>query len=223
MDMNKTKRVECNRCLRAQRACVCHCIPLVENSLEIAILQHPSERKQVKGTARLAALGLANCHLWVGEQIDSAALEVFNRNICDAHPFGENSFREWLTQKPTYLLYPETDDPNSAVFAASELRKRYQSSECQVLLLDGTWKKTHKLLMLNPLLQSLPRVTICPQKSSKYVIRKQKNDSSLSTIEAISELFDAFGEARSNSEALMQGFRFMQEQLLSLRRESNRS
>ena len=51
-----------------------------------------------------------------------------------------------------------------------------------------SWKKTRKMLYLNPELAALPRIMLQPQQPSEYRIRKQKNAQSLSTLEAVMAL-----------------------------------
>ena len=54
----------------------------------------------------------------------------------------------------------------------------------RLVLLDGTWRKTRKLLHLNPLLQALPRVALQEPPPSRYSIRKAQAPQQRSTLEA---------------------------------------
>lgn len=160
------KRAICVQCMRAQRACICGLVRSVSHQTSLGILQHPSEVKQAKGTAKLASLCLSDCPIWVGEQVDLLP-----------------DLQTWLTQKPTYLLYPQ--QAPGLVVSTEALANQAKPGSFQVLLLDGTWRKTHKLLQLNPILQSLPRLALADVVSSDYVIRKSSKTDSLSTLEAI--------------------------------------
>jgi DTW domain-containing protein YfiP len=53
-----------------------------------------------------------------------------------------------------------------------------------LVVLDGTWKKVHKMLMLNPWLMSLPHVSFSDLPKNQYHIRKAEQAFSLSTLEA---------------------------------------
>ena len=53
-----------------------------------------------------------------------------------------------------------------------------------MLVLDGTWRKSRKMLHLNPILQSLPRLSLQGLPPSNYRIRKAHRSSQLSTLEA---------------------------------------
>ncbi|MEN0108112.1 MAG: DTW domain-containing protein, partial [Pseudomonas sp.] len=58
----------CPRCCRPLSHCLCALIPSLDSRSRVLILQHPSEVKHALNTARLAALGLVNAELLVGEQ-----------------------------------------------------------------------------------------------------------------------------------------------------------
>lgn len=160
------KRAICTTCLRPQRACICGLVRRVSHQTGLGILQHPSEVKQAKGTAKLASLCLTDCPIWVGEQVDDLP-----------------HLQTWLAQKPTYLLYPQQSP--GLVVSTDDLAQQSKPGSFQVLLLDGTWRKTHKLLQLNPCLQALPRIALSEVEATDYVIRKSNKPDSLSTLEAI--------------------------------------
>ena len=60
-------RIQCPRCLRPQTHCLCPLIPSLDSRTRVLLLQHPSEVNHALNTARLAALGLNNAELIVGE------------------------------------------------------------------------------------------------------------------------------------------------------------
>jgi DTW domain-containing protein YfiP len=57
-------------------------------------------------------------------------------------------------------------------------------SALRLVVLDGTWRKSRKMLYLNPLLQGLPRVALQGMPASHYRIRKAHAPDQLSTLEA---------------------------------------
>ena len=63
-------RAQCARCLRPETHCLCALIPQLDSRTRVLILQHPSEVNHALNTARLAALGLNNAELIVGEVFD---------------------------------------------------------------------------------------------------------------------------------------------------------
>src|SRR3990167_7471339 len=153
-------RPQCLRCARPIERCLCALIPCLNSRTRM--LQDQREVKHALNTARLAALGLSNAELLVGEVFESLAA---------------------LLQPPGYracLLFPGEH--------AQTLRMFAQQNREQPLLLvvpDGTWRKARKLLHLNPLLATLPRVVLPEGLQSRYRLRKAPTPGALSTIEAI--------------------------------------
>jgi DTW domain-containing protein YfiP len=71
----------------------------------------------------------------------------------------------------TALLYPgEGDAP-----PAGEVTR--------LVLLDGTWRQSRRLLAANPWLAGLPRLSL-PRQASRYVLRRAHRPGQLSTLEA---------------------------------------
>ncbi|CAM3585412.1 DTW domain-containing protein 2 [Pseudomonas reidholzensis] len=189
-------RPRCERCTRAQEHCLCPLIPRLESRTRVLLLQHPSETAHALNTARLAALGLVNGELRVGEVF--ADLE------------------QWLAT-PGYrpvLLFP--GDEAQALTA-------YGETDARPLLLvvpDGTWRKARKLLYLNPLLAALPRVTLGQVTASRYRLRKAPEPGALSTIEAVVQSLNAL-EAPVCFDALLRPFEALIEgQIKAMGRET---
>jgi len=166
------KRARCPRCERALVACFCHCITPLNNALSVVILQHPSEVKHAKGTAKIVELTLTNCELIIGE--DFANDETFNQII---------------NRKKSILLYPN-DDAITPKELAEQVSKESSLalSDYQLIVIDGSWKKAYKIFCLNPVLATLPCIGIDVINQSNYRIRKSSRADSLSTLEAIHSL-----------------------------------
>ncbi|UCR86070.1 tRNA-uridine aminocarboxypropyltransferase [Pseudomonas chlororaphis] len=175
-------RVQCPRCLRPKTHCLCPLIPQLDSRTRVLLLQHPSEVNHALNTARLAALGLNNAELIVGEVFDDLPK---------------------LLNCPGYqarLLFPAED--------AQPLQAYSSAPDEQPLLLvvpDGTWRKARKLLHLNPLLAALPRVTLAAGAVSRYRLRKAPGPGALSTIEAIVQALQTL-EAPTSFEPLLKPF-----------------
>jgi len=124
---------------------------------------------------------------------------------------GEVDLADWLQQKKTFLLYPRTQMfASQLVMASPDLLGQ---ETFQVLVLDATWRKTHKMLALNPVLQTLPRIELNEIVSSRYRIRKQREGASLSTIEAIYHLLQQLSSDSQPFEPLLNSFEQMQKRL----------
>lgn len=151
-------RPQCARCQRPQSHCLCSLIPALASKTSVLILQHPSEAGHALNTARLAALGLLNAQLHIGE--------VFEDELLAADGV-EN-----------YLLFP-----GEQALSLSALNER--PGPRRLIVPDGTWRKASKLLHLNPHLASLPRVALPDGLVSRYRLRKAPMPGALSTVEAI--------------------------------------
>jgi DTW domain-containing protein YfiP len=144
------------------------------------LLQHPSEVNHALNTARLAALGLNNAELIVGEVFDDLPA-LLNQPGYQARLLfpGEEAqpLQAWsVTDRPLLLVVP-----------------------------DGTWRKARKMLHLNPLLAALPRVTLAAGGVSRYRLRKAPGPGALSTVEAIVQALEVL-EAPTTFEPLLRPF-----------------
>lgn len=153
-----SKRVVCKRCLKAQSACICSAIGLIDNQHFVHVLQDPGEEKNAIGTARILGLSLKRSKISVGTLFDAGLFDLQN----------------------SYLVFP---DP-SAVSAQQLVNTKQLNDSSVFILLDGSWKKAYKLLMSNPFLQNLPKISINIDKQSEYRIRKSPRADGLSTVEA---------------------------------------
>ena len=173
-------RPQCSRCLRPITHCLCALIPSLDSRTRVLLLQHPSEVNHALNTARLAALGLNNAQLVVGEVFEDLPT---------------------LLNPPGYqarLLFPAED---------AQPLQAYTSTDEPMLLVvpDGTWRKARKLLHLNPLLAVLPRVTLAEGAVSRYRLRKAPGPGALSTVEAIVQALQVL-EAPASFDALLTPF-----------------
>ncbi|XSS64884.1 tRNA-uridine aminocarboxypropyltransferase [Pseudomonas sp. B11] len=173
-------RARCERCLRPSGHCLCPLIPELPSRTRVLVLQHPSEVGHALNTARLAALGLNNAELRVGEVFEDLP-ELLARPGYRAH-----------------LLFPADD--------AQPLQPYGMTDEPLLLVVpDGTWRKARKLLHLNPLLAALPRITLEAASPSRYRLRKAPGPGALSTLEAIVQALEVL-EAPASFEPLLRPF-----------------
>lgn len=175
-------RIQCERCLRPQAHCLCPLIPLLNSRTRVLLLQHPSEVRHALNTAKLAALGLSNAQLRVGEVFEDL---------------------DELLVVPGYrsaLLFPGEGAQPLAPYAG-------EADERPWLLVvpDGTWRKASKLLHLNPALAALPRVTLAQVQPTRYRLRKAPAEGALSTLEAVVQALNVL-EAPACFDALLKPF-----------------
>lgn len=156
------RRPACAACLRPLRTCICGHIVATAHQAEVLILQHPEEVREAKGSARLLHLSLGRSRLEIGERFDEPRL------------------RAWLAGATPILLYPTP--PQMAPPPPLVLPEDPRS--VRLVVLDATWRKSLKMLFLNPLLQGLPRLALEQPPPSRYAIRKARRPGQLSTLEA---------------------------------------
>jgi len=147
------------------------------------ILQDPSEEKKAIGTARILKLSLNKVQLSIGEIFDERNFDI---NNC-------------------YLLFPSED----AIPAEQLVEQAIINKDSQFILLDGSWKKAYKLLMSNPFLQKLPKVSINPEGKSNYRLRKSPREDGFSTVEAGYYLLSQLEGNSDKFISLLKSFEFM--------------
>jgi DTW domain-containing protein YfiP len=156
-----SRRPRCARCELPARTCLCALVTPVRNDVEVLLLQHPDEVAEAKGSARLLRLSLARCRVLVGERFDPDQL----RELLGGDVSG------------SALLYPA----DTVMGTAAEARL----APDRLVVLDGTWRKSLKMLHANPLLQTLPRWPLAAPATARYgTLRKARSTTQLSTLEA---------------------------------------
>ena len=178
-----SKRAVCKLCLKAEPACICATIQLIDNQHFLHVLQDPSEEKNAIGTARILGLSLKRAKISVGNFFDSSMFDLQN----------------------SYLVFP---DP-SAVAVEQLVNVKEINDYSVFILLDGSWKKAYKLLMNNPFLQRLPKVSINITEKSQYRIRKSPRDDGLSTVEAGYNLLSQLENNKEKFTPLLKSFAYM--------------
>lgn len=152
-----TKRQRCENCTRPLPLCYCARLPNIVNHWPVHIIQHPSESRHALGTARIAHLGLSEATL-------------------TSYPIAPEDL-ETLTSQRIALIYPgDHSEP---------LEQLQGSSPRRLVFIDATWRKSKRMLLESSFLGQLPRYTLPVTAPSRYRIRKEPSDQSLSTLEAI--------------------------------------
>ncbi len=125
--------------------------------MPVLILQYPDEAAQAKNTGLLLSRCLMQARLQVGEI---------------APPPSQTT--------GMVLLYPELPmDPAQATPAP------WPTDGVQTLVvLDATWRKSRRMMHLNPWLAALPRLSLTATPPSRYVIRRAHDADQRSTLEA---------------------------------------
>lgn len=183
-------RALCERCDRPLRTCICAHVTQLETRTKVLFLQHPRESKTAIGTAKIAHACLPESELHVGIR------------------FGENASVRRTLDDPSrraVLLYP---GPDALVLGTEEARQKLPEALVLVVI-DGTWPQSKKVLKENPWLGELPRVALLPPEPSEYRIRREPREDFVSTLESVAQALGALEGEPSRFEALYAPFRAM--------------
>ena len=202
------KRSLCTRCSQPTTTCYCHTLRSVTNDWPVLILQHPNEAKHALGTARIAALSLTNCQLFTATA-----------------PENSPALLAQLTANDTFLVYPSADAiglgellAKQPIAPSNHLQSiTTPSPYYQLLFLDGTWRKTRRMLFESPLLQRLPKLAFTPNQSqlSRYRIRKAPSVNCLSTVESIALVLERLEQNVNKYQGLLSTQAWMVEKQIS--------
>lgn len=178
-----SRRARCAHCGLPARTCICALVTRVDNEVDVLVLQHPREAREAKGSVRLLGLALARCRVVVGEAFEPAELrELLGGDV-----------------SASALLYPHDGLDTPARSNSVQVRR--------LVVLDGTWRKSVRMLNANPLLQSLPRYSLTPTEPARYaVLRKAAAVSQLSTLEATCAALAELEAAPARYQPLLDAF-----------------
>ena len=154
------KRATCSNCLRSIKTCFCKSVHHFKTITQVFILQHPKEDKHHLSTALMAKLSFDNVHIIKGEN------------------FSQDPLINSLNPLYTAMLYPSQDAIKLESYTKREEIKN-------LIILDGTWKKTHKILKLSENLQKFKKLVFCAPYESALKLRKVPKINYLSTFESI--------------------------------------
>ncbi len=147
----------CKRCYLKQRYCLCGLAPKLVTRTKLVVIRHEREAYKSTNTARIAALALPSLEIW---------------------PYAGSS--EALDAQVAAL-------PNAClVFPDDAPAERPMPEPVETLvLLDGTWRQTRRMLRRVPPLRALPRLVLRPPPAAAPRLRQAPTEGSVSTLEAI--------------------------------------
>ncbi len=155
------KRGLCPECERVYSLCLCSLLPIPKwEGPAFSILRHPTERNHPLNSVKILEKAFMG-------------LKVWDREILEASQFSSEPL----------LLYPS----EKAISIEELPLEQWQSAP--ILLLDGTWKKTKRLLFQNPWMNELTHIKIKKESGPLYKIRKELSHEHYSTLEVFAELW----------------------------------
>lgn len=149
----------CPRCWIRVEYCLCADIPQVATKTHVLVVRHAREADKSTGTARIAGLALPNSGLIdYGEDAEPVDAEL------KPHTLG------------AWLLFPAEEGTAAPVGAPTRL-----------IVLDGTWRQTRRMLRKLPSLAGLPRLALPPKDAAPLRLRGSDAPENRSTLEAIAD------------------------------------
>jgi DTW domain-containing protein len=211
---NASQRACCAVCLRPQRSCICGWIRRIETHVQVVVLQHPLEVHQAKGSARLLHLCLNNSQLVIGEVFCEPPWHddgLVRRNLLlyptleEINPRARreekgsqgrhSSFKSAIPDSGNSARHVELSSPN------------VDPKHIRLIVIDGTWRKTRKMLYLNPLLAGMTRLSLSSAAlQSRYLIRKAQRRGQFSTFEACCAALALLEDRAEPYAALLEAF-----------------
>lgn len=160
--MSKARLARCPRCRVIPERCLCAELPRLSTRTQILILRHAAERKKPSNTARIAQLCLEACR------------------VVDYGLPGRGFSEPGLAEPASWLLYPD----------ASGVRPE-GGPPCQLVVLDGTWSQTRRMLHRIEELRGMPRLSLEPPSASSIVrLRQARRPCEMATLEAIARALE---------------------------------
>jgi DTW domain-containing protein YfiP len=108
----------------------------------------------------------------------------------------------------TLLIYPGND--------SLPLEEMSLTTTRPLIFLDGSWRKTKRMLLESTSLQSLQKVSIRPDFCSRYRIRKSPFSDGISTLEAIVSVLHYLDGDKNNYSSLLTSMDYMIEKQIEL-------
>jgi DTW domain-containing protein YfiP len=140
--------------------------------VQITVLQDSSEVNHAKNTVRLLQLAIPTTQV----VIINESTELTDAMLDDA-----------------VIIYP-SDNATAVELWADQTSDKPAQLPKHIILLDGSWRKTHKIWMQYPQLHLIPALTFTQAGTTQYRIRKANKPNSMSTLEAcaytLEQLYD---------------------------------
>lgn len=179
----------CPRCALPVDVCLCAVLPCLEVRTELHVLRHVREEDKLSNSARVAALALPSLRL---------------------HRYGQQGPRFDATPllgPGTALLYPlEAGGPE-----ADPTRVR------RLVVVDGTWAQTRRMVRRVPGLLELPRLRLPPDPPApRRRLRRPTTPEGLSTLEALAAALEVL-EGPVPADALREAYERLAERVWWLR------
>ena len=174
----------CAECWMPDKTCICQRAPELELGCEFWLLTHPKERIKPTNTGRLMLMSHAESQgfIWHRKQPAPEFIEYLSRD--DIQP---------------YIVFPN-DEPgyeDRTHFQVNEWdeKKGQLTKKVAFILLDATWRQARRMFRHSEYLQSLPVLSLTPEKLSEFLLRQEYSEDHLCTAEVAVNLLELVGQS----------------------------
>jgi len=157
----------CEGCGLHVELCLCSEIAPLTVKTRVVLLSHLREVRKPTNTGRLLALALGGCELRIRGFMDREALTA----------------KLECPERRSLLLFPSAD----ALILGPELLAA-DPRPITLVVPDGTWRQARKVVVREPALGALERVSLPPGPPSRYRLRHDPDPERLSTFEAVARI-----------------------------------
>lgn len=180
MSKRKNQSHRCPRCLIGVVRCFCDQIPTISLATRVIVIAYKREILAPSNTGRLATLALSN----------SVLLARGDHN----QPYRLTD--HLLQGSPSLVLFPSEEAEPLSVTRLDQMTR-----PINLVVPDGNWRQTSKMIRRDSDMAEIPRVTLPMGNPTAYKIRTERKQDGLATIEAIARALGMI-EGKEVQEAL---------------------
>lgn len=179
----KVKR--CPYCQIEEHLCLCDYQPDIESEARFLLLVSDSEIFKPSNTGRLIADSIKNTevYLWSRTEPDERLIQT----LSNPELF------------PIVVFPDEYVDSKDRVITNLATEIHLENKQPVFVVLDGSWREARRMFRRSPYLDSLPVLSVNPQKISEYLMRKSQNEQHLSTAEVSALVLKQAGYQREST------------------------
>ncbi|GGI90690.1 tRNA-uridine aminocarboxypropyltransferase [Shewanella gelidii] len=199
--------LRCELCLLAQKHCTCRYRKQLNSNASFLLIMYDDEVLKPSNSGRLIAdlIPDVRAYIWSRTHTNRKILDLLN------HP-----------QYQPFIVFPSEYATESQTVVETLPQKLNQNKKPLFVILDGSWREAIKMFRKSPYLHQLPMLSISPEKTAAYTLRKGKRDFQLGTAEVAALVLEVFGEPE-NANSLATWFSlFIESSLLSRSRQSDK-
>lgn len=211
----------CERCGLPVINCICSIVNKINTKAKIWILSTEREFRRPSNTARLLKLAdpdSTELFLWertnhpkkLVQYINSSSFDVYilfpTENSLSEEDFRHRNLNKNIiasdncnSDKSSFPNDNEESGYDELTNICSDPESNLKSnSHCvkvpAFIILDGTWKEAARMFRLSEYLKDIPSISLNPDHSSEYTLRRGASDGELCTVEAAIEILKLNGE-----------------------------